>query len=121
MNQKAVRSGNWKLIVDGAPARMFLFDVKRIRVNAKDWIAGEPEIVRRRQSLLAEWERDVAPRRERSRQSAVRRVRGTGPSLATARTRHLDLAGGAARTRWCDLEGSRAGLTPYSTCVGPYG
>ena len=59
MNQKAVRSGNWKLIVDGAPARTFLFDVRADPGERQDHFSRQPEIARRLQSLLAEWERDV--------------------------------------------------------------
>ncbi len=59
MNQKAVRSGDWKLIIDGAATRTFLFDVKADPGERQDWFARRPDLVRRLQRLLTEWERDV--------------------------------------------------------------
>ncbi len=59
MNQKAIRSGDWKLIIDGAATRMFLFNVKVDPGERHDWFARRPDLVRRLQQLLAEWERDV--------------------------------------------------------------
>lgn len=59
MNQKAVRSGEWKLIVDGAPARTFLFNVKTDPGERQDWFARRPDLVQRLQRLLQEWERDI--------------------------------------------------------------
>lgn len=59
MNQKAVRSGDWKLMIDGAITRMFLFNVKADPGERQDWFARRPDIVQRLQQLLTEWERDV--------------------------------------------------------------
>jgi arylsulfatase A-like enzyme len=59
MNQKAVRSGDWKLIIDGAITRIFLFNVKADAGERQDWFAGRRDIVERLQQLLAAWERDV--------------------------------------------------------------
>ena len=59
MNQKAVRSGDWKLIVDGAVTRIFLFNVKADPGERQDWFARRPDIAQRLQQLLTEWERDV--------------------------------------------------------------
>jgi arylsulfatase A len=59
MNQKAVRSGDWKLIIDGAVTRIFLFNVKADPGERQDWFARRPEIVQRLQQLLTAWERDV--------------------------------------------------------------
>lgn len=59
MNQKAIRSGDWKLIIDGAATRMFLFNVKADPGERHDWFARRPDIARRLQQLLTEWERDV--------------------------------------------------------------
>jgi arylsulfatase A-like enzyme len=59
MNQKAVRSGDWKLIVDGAVTRVFLFDVKADPGERQDWFARRPDVVQRLQQRLADWERDV--------------------------------------------------------------
>jgi len=59
MNQKAVRSGDWKLIFDGAVTRIFLYNVKADPGERQDWFARRQDIVQRLQQLLTEWERDV--------------------------------------------------------------
>lgn len=59
MNQKAVRSGDWKLLIDGAVTRVFLFNVKADPGERQDLFARHPDIVQRLQKLLADWERDV--------------------------------------------------------------
>lgn len=59
MNQKAVRSGDWKLMIDGAVTRIFLFNVKADPGERQDWFARRPDIVQRLQQLLTEWEGDV--------------------------------------------------------------
>jgi arylsulfatase A-like enzyme len=59
MNQKAVRHGDWKLLIDGAVTRIFLFNVKSDPSEREDWFARRPEVVQRLQSLLTAWERDV--------------------------------------------------------------
>jgi arylsulfatase A-like enzyme len=59
MNQKAVRSGDWKLVIDGAVTRIFLFNVKTDAGERQDWFARRPEVVQRLQKMLAAWESDV--------------------------------------------------------------
>jgi arylsulfatase A-like enzyme len=59
MNQKAVRSGDWKLIFDGAVTRIFLYNVTADPGERQDWFARRQDIAQRLQHLLAEWERDV--------------------------------------------------------------
>lgn len=59
MNQKAVRSGDWKLIVDGAVTRIFLFNVRTDPGERQDLFARRPDVAQRLQKLLADWERDV--------------------------------------------------------------
>lgn len=59
MNQKAVRSGDWKLIIDGAITRIFLFNVRADPGERQDLFARRPDIAQRLQKLLADWERDV--------------------------------------------------------------
>ena len=59
MNQKAVRSGDWKLIIDGALTRTFLFNVKADPGERQDWFARRQDLVRRLQQLLTDWEREV--------------------------------------------------------------
>jgi arylsulfatase A-like enzyme len=67
MNQKAVRSGGWKLIIDGSPTRTFLFDVKADPGERQDWFARRQDVVQRLQRVLAEWERDVDAEAKASR------------------------------------------------------
>jgi arylsulfatase A-like enzyme len=59
MNQKAVRSGDWKLMIDGAASRSFPFDVKADPGERQDWFARRQDVVQRLQQLLTDWERDV--------------------------------------------------------------
>ena len=59
MNQKAVRSGDWKLLIDGAVTRIFLFNVKTDPGERQDWFGRRPDIAQRLRRLLTEWERDV--------------------------------------------------------------
>jgi arylsulfatase A len=59
MNQKAVRSGDWKLIIDGAVTRIFLFNVKADPAEREDWFARRQDLAHRLQQRLTEWERDV--------------------------------------------------------------
>jgi arylsulfatase A-like enzyme len=59
MNQKAVRRGDWKLLIDGAVTRMFLFNVKTDPAERHDWFGRRQDIVRPLQKLLTEWEREV--------------------------------------------------------------
>jgi arylsulfatase A-like enzyme len=59
MYQKAVRSGDWKLMIDGAPTRTFLFDVKADPGERQDLFARRQDVAQRLQQLLAAWERDV--------------------------------------------------------------
>jgi arylsulfatase A-like enzyme len=55
--QKAVRSGNWKLVVDGN--HVFIFDVKNDISERHDLTNQRQDIAQRLQPLLAAWERDV--------------------------------------------------------------
>jgi arylsulfatase A-like enzyme len=55
--QKAVRSGDLKLMVDGN--HLFVFDVKRDLGERNDLAAARQDVARRLRRLLAEWERDV--------------------------------------------------------------
>ncbi len=55
--QKAVRAGQWKLLVDGG--QYFLFDLKRDSAERNDLAAQHPETVARLKALLAAWEEDV--------------------------------------------------------------
>jgi arylsulfatase A len=55
--QKAVREGRWKLVVDGT--HFLLFDVVADPGERRDLAAGRADVVRRLRALLAAWERDV--------------------------------------------------------------
>jgi arylsulfatase A-like enzyme len=56
--QRAVRSGRWKLLVDGT--QLLLFDLTKDAGERNDLAAVHPEIVRSLQRLLADWEKDIA-------------------------------------------------------------
>ncbi|MDQ3069271.1 MAG: sulfatase-like hydrolase/transferase [Acidobacteriota bacterium] len=58
--KKAVRSGRWKLIRE--PSRAMLFDLGADPGERQDLSAKHPDIVRRLQSALDAWEKDVAGR-----------------------------------------------------------
>lgn len=55
--QAAVRSGGWKLLVDGG--QYLLFDLPRDPGEHADLAAGHPDIVRKLKSQLAAWQQDV--------------------------------------------------------------
>jgi hypothetical protein len=50
---------NVVLIIDGAVTRVFLFNAKADPGERVDWFSRRPDIVRRLQQLLTDWERDV--------------------------------------------------------------
>jgi arylsulfatase A-like enzyme len=56
--QKAVRSGEWKLLMDGR--HFLLFDLKKDLAERDDLAAVHPELVLRLKRRLAEWEQDVS-------------------------------------------------------------
>jgi arylsulfatase A-like enzyme len=56
---RAVRRGDWKLVVDGAGAKQLLFDVTRDPGERDDLAARHPERVRRLKGMLDAWEKDV--------------------------------------------------------------
>jgi arylsulfatase A-like enzyme len=55
--QRAVRQGNWKMLLDGDD--LLLFDLKTDLGERRDLAARRPDIVRRLRSLLVAWEKDV--------------------------------------------------------------
>jgi arylsulfatase A-like enzyme len=55
--QRAVRSGDWKLLFDGP--RPMLFNVRTDLGERNNMIGQRPDIARRLQSLLLAWQRDV--------------------------------------------------------------
>ena len=57
--QKATRSGKWKLLVDGR--QLLLFDLVNDVGEQRDLAAQHPDVVRRLNGSLAEWEKEVVP------------------------------------------------------------
>jgi arylsulfatase A-like enzyme len=58
LSQRAVRDGNWKLLIDGS-VRELLFDVSTDLGERDDVAAANPAIVRRLYQQLRAWEQDV--------------------------------------------------------------
>ena len=58
--QRAVRSGKWKLLVDADD--LLLFDLEQDIGERRDLARAHPELVRRLRASLTAWERDVATR-----------------------------------------------------------
>ena len=56
--QRAVRSGRWKLLQDGS--NFYLFDVSEDPGERHDLTAAHPELVRKLNAALDVWEKDVA-------------------------------------------------------------
>lgn len=57
--QKATRSGQWKLLVDGR--QLLLFDLVNDAGEQRDLAARHPDVVRRLNGSLAQWEKEVVP------------------------------------------------------------
>jgi arylsulfatase A-like enzyme len=55
--QRAVRSGQWKLLVDGG--QFLLFDLRADPGEKHDLTAQRPELVVKLKTLLEAWEKDV--------------------------------------------------------------
>jgi arylsulfatase A-like enzyme len=56
--QRAVRSGRWKLLVDGTP-QFFLYDLAADPGERNDLAAQRPDLVRSLWRLIEAWEKDV--------------------------------------------------------------
>jgi arylsulfatase A-like enzyme len=56
-NQQAVRSGDWKLLIDNG--RPFLFDVRHDLGERDNLIASRTDVARRLKRALEAWEKDV--------------------------------------------------------------
>ena len=56
-NQRAVRSGRWKLLQDGVD--YYLFEVAADAGERRDLTAAHPEMVRKLSAVLDAWEKDV--------------------------------------------------------------
>ena len=55
--QKAVRHGDWKLVLDGN--HIFIFDVRTDLGERQDLAARRQDIARKLRPLIADWERDI--------------------------------------------------------------
>jgi len=55
--QRAVRAGDWKLLIDGDD--LLLYNLRQDIGERTDLAAQRPDIVRKLQPLIAEWEKDV--------------------------------------------------------------
>ena len=58
LNQKAVRDGNWKLLLEGT-ARLHLFDVVKDPGERDDLASSNTALVRKLYQQIAAWEKDV--------------------------------------------------------------
>ena len=58
LNQRAVRDGNWKLLLEGT-ARTMLFDLGKDLGEREDLAASNTAVVRRLHQQLLAWEKDV--------------------------------------------------------------
>jgi arylsulfatase A len=75
-NQRAVRSGDWKLMVDGNHS--LIFDVRK-DVGERNDVANERQaLARRLQSLLTTWEADVNAEAQSNGTVRINRGRGAG-------------------------------------------
>jgi arylsulfatase A-like enzyme len=59
LDQRAVRDGDWKLFVEGGPARMMLYNLRDDIGERNDLAASNTAVVRRLAQLLQAWEKDV--------------------------------------------------------------
>ena len=55
--QRAVRSGNWKVLIDGS--QQMLFDVERDPGERNDLAAQRPDLVQKLKAQIEAWEKDV--------------------------------------------------------------
>ncbi len=55
--QKAVRSGDWKLVIDGT--HQMVFNVRRDLGERNDLAGERQDVARRLRALLRDWEEDV--------------------------------------------------------------
>ena len=57
--QRAVRQGNWKLLVDGDETHLLLFDLKRDLGERSDLAVAHADLVTTLRRQIREWEKDV--------------------------------------------------------------
>jgi arylsulfatase A-like enzyme len=68
--QGAVRSGNWKLVMDGA--RPLLFDLRADVAERENLVGARSDVARRLQALLGAWHEDVNAEAQASTQRTQR-------------------------------------------------
>ena len=56
-NERAVRDGDWKLLIDNG--RFMLFDLSKDPGERNELAASNPELVRRLRQAILDWEKDV--------------------------------------------------------------
>jgi capsid protein len=71
-SQKAVRRGDWKVVIDGT--HTFVFNVRTDISERQDLASRRQDIAQKLQLLLADWERDVDAE-----------AKGARPATASAR------------------------------------
>src|SRR5207249_11755184 len=57
--QRAVRQGDWKLIVDGDETHLLLFDLKKDIGERHDVAVARPDVVTKLRRSIRDWEEDV--------------------------------------------------------------
>jgi arylsulfatase A-like enzyme len=67
--QRAIRSGRWKLLQDGR--NFYLFDVSEDPGERHDLTAAHPELVRKLNAAVDEWEKDIATQRRVTRSPLI--------------------------------------------------
>jgi arylsulfatase A-like enzyme len=77
-NQKAVRRGDLKLMVDGN--HFLVFDVRKDPGERSDLANERQDVARRLQSVLAAWEADVNAEAQANGTARFNRGRGAGPA-----------------------------------------
>jgi arylsulfatase A-like enzyme len=75
-NQRAVRSGDWKLMIDGN--HYLVFDVRKDVGERNDVASERQDLARRLQSLLSAWETDVNAEAQSNGTLQINRGRGAG-------------------------------------------
>lgn len=75
LNQRAVRDGDWKLLIDGT-SRLLLFDVSKDLGERNDVAVSTTAVVRRLHQALLAWEKDVDAEAKGSASSANQPVAG---------------------------------------------
>ena len=60
-NHKAIRKGDWKLIVDEMSGHKALYHISSDKIECQDVYKEEPEIIKDLKKCLAQWEAELSP------------------------------------------------------------